>query len=198
MSDDVILDAAQFEFARRGFHDTVVSDIADRAGVGKGSVYRHFGNKAQLFGAIVRRGTKDLRRRIEDVLAKDLPPEQTLERLMRVHFDLYEQSGELIEIIVNEGLEMTGEVQQELLAEWEHFQQLITGVFRRGVREDVFRDEDPERLGFLFHSYIWSVLRGAIVFDRPLPRESYVPLMMRVFLRGVYPGASKSPGGEGF
>ncbi len=198
VSDDAILDAAQHEFARRGFHDTVVSDVADRAGVGKGTVYRRFGNKAQLFGAIVRRGTEDLRERIEAVLEEEKDPERTLERLLRVHFDLYAQSGDLIEIIVNEGLEMTGTVQEELLVEWERFQTLFGDVFRRGIREGRFREEDPERLGFLFHSYIWSVLRGAIVFDRPLPREPSVKLMMEVFLRGVRAKAESSrPAAEG-
>lgn len=185
VSDDTILDAAEYEFARRGFHDTVVSEIADRAGVGKGTVYRRFGNKARLFGAIIQRGTEDLRARIEDVLQDRQDPERTLERLLRVHFDLYAQSGELIEIIVNEGLEMTGAVQEELLVEWERFQARFAEVFRRGIREGRFRDADPERLGFLFHSYIWSVLRGAIVFDRPLPREPSVKLMMQVFLDGI-------------
>lgn len=192
--DDTILDAAEHEFARRGFHDTVVSEIADRAGVGKGTVYRRFGNKARLFGAIIKRGTRDLRDRIETVLQDGQDPERTLERLLRVHFDLYAQSGELIEIIVNEGLEMTGTVQEELLVEWEGFQRRFGEVFRRGIREGRFRDADPDRLGFLFHSYIWSVLRGAIVFDRPLPREPSVNLMMQVFLEGIRAG---DPDGEG-
>ncbi|MFW6388513.1 MAG: helix-turn-helix domain-containing protein, partial [Desulfohalobiaceae bacterium] len=38
--EERILQAAQAEFAKNGFHKTVVSDIASRAGVGKGTVYR--------------------------------------------------------------------------------------------------------------------------------------------------------------
>src|SRR5690606_39125367 len=36
-------------FAKEGFGGTDVQVIADLAGVGKGTVYRHFGNKEQLF-----------------------------------------------------------------------------------------------------------------------------------------------------
>lgn len=45
---DILL-AAVTVFAADGFRNTDVQLIADRAGVGKGTVYRHFGNKEQLF-----------------------------------------------------------------------------------------------------------------------------------------------------
>ncbi len=61
-----ILAAAEVEFAARGFHETVVSDIASRANVGKGTVYRHFGNKEQLFVLIVEAGIKELLERIKE------------------------------------------------------------------------------------------------------------------------------------
>lgn len=185
ITNDAILDAAQAEFARGGFHDTVVAEIADRAGVGKGTVYRRFGNKAKLFGAIIRRGTARLRERMKAVLNEGEDPVRILEQLLHVHFDLYEESGELIEIIVNEGLNMTGTIQPELVGEWEELQDLIGRVFRRGIREGVFVEGDPDRMGFLFHSYIWSVLRGAIVYERPLPRERYIPIMIQIFLEGL-------------
>ncbi len=44
-----ILNVSLDVFAREGFGNTDVQVIADLAGVGKGTVYRHFGNKEQLF-----------------------------------------------------------------------------------------------------------------------------------------------------
>ena len=48
-----ILDAAVRIFAEKGYTQTDVQEIADRVGVGKGTVYRHFGNKEALFEAAV-------------------------------------------------------------------------------------------------------------------------------------------------
>ena len=48
-----ILQVALDEFSRQGFHKTDVEIIARRAGVGKGTVYRHFGNKRKLFLAVM-------------------------------------------------------------------------------------------------------------------------------------------------
>src|SRR5882757_3094899 len=49
---DLLLAAAADEFAERGL-DASVADIARRAGVGKGTVFRHFATKDDLISAIV-------------------------------------------------------------------------------------------------------------------------------------------------
>ncbi len=46
-----ILSAATREFAARGYAGADVERIAERAGVGKGTVYRHFPRKRDLFFA---------------------------------------------------------------------------------------------------------------------------------------------------
>ncbi|MET0928841.1 MAG: helix-turn-helix domain-containing protein [Aeromicrobium sp.] len=49
---ELLLSAAEEEFAERGL-DASVSDIARRAGVAKGTVFRHFATKEELIAAIV-------------------------------------------------------------------------------------------------------------------------------------------------
>ncbi|MFI6510905.1 TetR/AcrR family transcriptional regulator [Streptosporangium sp. NPDC050855] len=49
---ELLLAAAADEFAERGM-DASVADIARRAGVGKGTVFRHFASKDDLIAAIV-------------------------------------------------------------------------------------------------------------------------------------------------
>ena len=53
---DAILSAALALFLHSGFAATRVEDIAQRAGVGKGSVYLHFRNKEELFQAVIDEG----------------------------------------------------------------------------------------------------------------------------------------------
>jgi len=58
-----IIEAANVEFARRGFRETTMSDIADRIGVSKGAVYQYFETKEALIGAV---GNAFLERFIEN------------------------------------------------------------------------------------------------------------------------------------
>lgn len=48
-----ILAAAAVVFAERGFHRATLDEIVQAAGTGKGTVYHHFGNKEQLFWAVI-------------------------------------------------------------------------------------------------------------------------------------------------
>ena len=47
-----IIEAAKEVFSEKGFADATVDEVADLAGVGKGTVYRHFGNKEDLMTVI--------------------------------------------------------------------------------------------------------------------------------------------------
>ena len=60
-----LLDAAAAAFAERGFHATTVTDIAERAGVSQGLLYRYFGGKDDLVVALVERYVADLRRALD-------------------------------------------------------------------------------------------------------------------------------------
>jgi len=62
--------AAAFEvFAAHGFEAARIDEVAERAGVAKGTVYLYFPNKEQMFRAVVR---SLIRKRI-DLLVKGLP-----------------------------------------------------------------------------------------------------------------------------
>ena len=52
---NLLLDAAEEVFARKGFDAAALEDIADSAGYTRGAIYSHFGSKAELFLAVVER-----------------------------------------------------------------------------------------------------------------------------------------------
>src|ERR1700681_110527 len=53
-----ILEAAFTEFSRNGYATTTLDQIAERAGVTKGTIYVYFENKEHLFISMVREFTK--------------------------------------------------------------------------------------------------------------------------------------------
>jgi AcrR family transcriptional regulator len=46
---DLLLDAAEEVFARRGFDGASLEEIAENAGYTRGAIYKHFGSKEELF-----------------------------------------------------------------------------------------------------------------------------------------------------
>jgi len=60
-----ILDAAQEEFGERGFADSSIVGITQRAGVALGTFYTYFDSKEVVFGAVVR----DMSSQVRDAVA---------------------------------------------------------------------------------------------------------------------------------
>ena len=48
-----LLEAAEVEFGKKGFHDAAISNITQRAGVALGTFYTYFDSKQEIFAALV-------------------------------------------------------------------------------------------------------------------------------------------------
>jgi len=81
-----LLQAAKEVFAERGV-DAPVRDIADRAGVGVGTVYRHFPRRPDLIAAVFRQEL-DTCADAADALAAEHPPFEAFAIWMRRFVDL--------------------------------------------------------------------------------------------------------------
>jgi AcrR family transcriptional regulator len=75
-----ILEAALDEFSARGFAGARLDDVAQRAGVAKGTIYLHFKDKEALFQELVRTMLGPLVAGLEQLKASDLPIRTVLER----------------------------------------------------------------------------------------------------------------------
>jgi AcrR family transcriptional regulator len=109
-----ILIVAADVFAVEGFRNTDVQVIADRAGVGKGTVYRHFGNKEQLFLATAQYCMGRLEEHVTEQLDGYPTAEAYLEAngaadllrlIARACAQFYQQSPLYLEILIQERVE---------------------------------------------------------------------------------------------
>jgi AcrR family transcriptional regulator len=99
---EVILNTARKIFARQGYADTDVQVIADLAGVGKGTVYRHFGNKQELFLATARHSQEMMGEFIRSRVNEDASATQALREVAVAYAQYFELHPESVEIMLQE------------------------------------------------------------------------------------------------
>lgn len=77
-----LIDAATVVFAVNGFEKATLSDVAQRAGFGTGTIYNYFPNKEHLFECVIEEAFAEMKRIAEETLAEDAPFDERLRRLV--------------------------------------------------------------------------------------------------------------------
>jgi AcrR family transcriptional regulator len=95
----LILVAAARVFARRGFGEATVADIAAEAGISMGALYHHFASKEELFKAIAEKHIRDQEAAYGGLLPSPSLRE-TIERFVDFWLDHCQQDDELSGLIM--------------------------------------------------------------------------------------------------
>lgn len=82
--------AALRVFARKGYRNSVVEDVANEAGVSKGTIYTYFDRKEELLGAVFQDLMAEMEARQMEILESDRPP---LEKIRAIHNSFAEIVG---------------------------------------------------------------------------------------------------------
>ena len=78
---EAILEAALDLFVSRGFHGTAVPEVAERAGVGAGTIYRYFASKEVLVNELYRHWKGEMSKRMLDRFPLDAPAREQFHAL---------------------------------------------------------------------------------------------------------------------
>ncbi|UCF34251.1 MAG: TetR/AcrR family transcriptional regulator [Phycisphaerales bacterium] len=100
-----ILDTAAKLFAERGYPNTDVQVVADELRLGKGTVYRYFPTKRELFLAAVDRGMSRLHDAVEARVAETDDPVQQIAQAMRAYLAFFDNHPEIVELLIQERAE---------------------------------------------------------------------------------------------
>ncbi|MDX1586459.1 MAG: TetR/AcrR family transcriptional regulator, partial [Balneolaceae bacterium] len=98
-----IRDAAFELFAAKGFAQTSVRSIAEKAGLSKGLIYHYFNGKDEILHAIFD-DLADLGDQALDV-TDDLPSSERLRAMLAMIFGYIEQSTEVVRLIISLALQ---------------------------------------------------------------------------------------------
>lgn len=155
-----LLTAARTVFARKGFHDARVDEIAELAEVAKGTVYLYYKSKRELYLEALRFGIESLNEELRARLPGTEPAEDKLRLLTRTKLDFFEKNGDFFRIYYSElgrlpvhpsGLDLVRDLYAAQAAIWAE-------LLREGVRRGELRDLDIERTSFA----VADLTRGVI------------------------------------
>jgi TetR/AcrR family fatty acid metabolism transcriptional regulator len=170
----LILDAAVRVFARRGFNQCRVSDIADEAGVAYGLVYHYFRSKDEVLDTLFLERWNVMLDVIRDLDGQDLPAREKLYAIASFIVDSYRHDPELMKVIIVEVTRAANSFGQTHLEKITEAYELIAGIVARAQADGAFKDTVTPRFAALaFYGAIEQVLSGWIFETLPRGDAEY-------------------------
>lgn len=196
IQDSSILDAARDVFLSRGFRATT-AEVAARAGVSEGSIFKRFRSKFELFQAAM--GSLDelppfAKGLIESAGTGDLP-----QRLFALGGGLAEHLRRVVPLHLmawsNPGPDGAPQMYEREDAGPLAVIKIVAGYFAAEMRAGRLARRDPEIVARTFigavHNFVVVDLLFRAQDTMPMPEETFLRGLIDVLLRGMEPGGRK-------
>ena len=176
-----IISSATELFGAKGFEQVLTDEVAFHAGVGKGSVYRQFGSKEQLYASTVIEGFKHLCDQVEAALGDVQSDRDRLTTIVR-HAMAYFWDRRQFFVLLRDPTKLPRAEETRYRTERGHLARLLSDVLREAGREGRIRaDLDYDLLA----ECLLGMMRGVQRYQRETVRlEDAVEAIVSLFLDG--------------
>ena len=180
-----ILQAASTIFAKHGYQAADVQKVADLAGVGKGTVYRHFESKEKLFRATLSKHLDCLREVVTQAQDAHEDPLAQLKAVWLAYLGYFDSNDEIVDLLRQEGAHFRDGEMSTYFVRLEENRDKWLSLFeaiqaRYPAKAGISAEDMMEISGQLVHGAV--VLAQGSQLKRGLAER--VDLMMKIFTSG--------------
>lgn len=169
-----IQDAASHLFAKKGVSGTNVQEIADRAGISIGLLYRHYKTKEDLFNDLVDMARIGLGETTK-LLLSDGEPKEILTAITTEMIDDYKKDDEFTDYLIFLTQALISGLKSEALEELVEDDKKLFGALEklveRGQKDGTIRSGNPRELAFAY----MSAIQGIGIFRNVMRSDFTVP-----------------------
>ena len=197
-----ILESAREVFFRVGFMPANLDEVAEKAGVAKGTLYRYFDNKAELYVAVLAHNGKIFEEKMRGTLSPELSAPEQIRCTARFYLDHYVQNRDYFQIFwAIENQSVIGELPEGVIEEvtklWEQCVKIVAEIVSDGIQRGSFVRCDPWEVANL----LWTIANGLLQTETSATRRRLrrAPLArafddaIEVVLRGLAVSPARIP-----
>jgi AcrR family transcriptional regulator len=189
-----ILDAAREVFFRDGFMAANLDYVAQKAGVAKGTLYRYFESKAELYVEVLAHNGEIFKQRMNEAVSSGGSASDRIRRVSKFYFDHWIRNRDYFQIFwAIENQSVIGELPPGVLGQvsglWEECIEIVAGIVAEGVESGEFHECDPWEVA----NILWTVANALIQTEKSATRRSLRRVSLErafddaigLFLRGL-------------
>ncbi len=181
--------------ARKGMSAATMQEIAEEAGVAKGTIYLYFRDRDELVEKTFETAVTQLVERVENAMAAEAKIERKIRAAMSAKFTFFRENREFFRLYMS--LRMPeGDAQQQrrqkrtcepqYRAAVARLSDLLSEAMDRGE----IRRTDPARLSLFIVEGSNAIVVERVKDETPPPQEDDVEFLMQVIMDGIRPQRS--------
>ena len=189
-----ILEAAREVFFRDGFMAANLDEVAQKAGVAKGTLYRYFESKAELYVEVLAHNGEIFKQRMNETVSSGGAAADRIRRVSKFYFEHWIRNRDYFQIFwAIENQSVIGELPPGVLGQvsslWEECIEILASIVAEGVERGEFSECDPWEVA----NILWTVANALIQTEKSATRRSLRRVSLErafddavdLFLRGL-------------
>src|SRR5437016_11500025 len=183
---EAILRAATRVFARNGYFNSKVADIARAADVADGTVYLYFKSKEEILHSIFDQNVAEAIAAARKLIQGITDPREKLRRVAALHLERLGADRDLAVVFQVELRGSTKFMREFSAAGFADYLALLRQTFEEGQRSGVFRkDLNAKLVSKILFGALDEMATNWIISNRNHKLEPMAEVVMDVFLNGV-------------
>ncbi|MFC1477174.1 TetR/AcrR family transcriptional regulator [candidate division KSB1 bacterium] len=154
---NAIVRAAMRSAARKGINNIKIDDIAEEAGIGKGTIYEYFSSKEEMFGEAIVEFMRHMETTMAGKMFKALTPPDKIKAIIDSFVEVCEsEDRELMHLMTDvwaEGIRQDSEELKkvfDLKEVYRQFGAMVAAIINDGINSGIFRQVDTETVAGVF------------------------------------------------
>jgi AcrR family transcriptional regulator len=153
-----ILTQAALLFAKHGYSETDTQLLAETIGVGKGTVYRYFPSKRELFLAAADRVMRMMRERVDESVADIEDPIEQITTGVREFLGFFAENPEFVELLIQERAQFKDRTKPTFIEHRAVNVQRWRGIYERLIAEGRVRDVPIDRITDVIGNLLYGTI----------------------------------------
>lgn len=179
-----ICDAAMRVVARKGVKNVTVQDIADEAGVAKGTIYIYFQSRDEILGRAMDSAVEQLLGKLANACQGCRSFRDILEQRVRTQLEHFEENRDFFRMYLAMS-EPLGEKRLRKHATYRTFLAQLEELLREAIERREIRDASVERLAVAISSVVRDIVLHRIIEREPPPLDDDVHFAVDFIMRGI-------------
>jgi AcrR family transcriptional regulator len=186
-----ILETATLLFAEHGFSDAVTQALADRLGVGKGTIYRHFPSKRDLFLAAADRVMWKMQERIDANIAGIDDGLTKIARGIATFLEFFAEHPAYVELLIQERAHFKDRKRPTYFEHRERVIERWRQNYRNLIAEGRVRDIPVEQITNVVSNVVYGIMVTNFFDGQPKPSDVQATEILDVIFSGILTESEK-------